>query len=99
MCALTALCSVCCVVSTEQPQRLQAGLRLRDRNAIITSKWKQWRSSHLDILDLSRGGRIGGGGKSWPKPVAYEAGGGRPLGLKNSGQTLFSGQAQVFQKS
>jgi len=27
----------------------------------------QWRSSHLDILDLSRGGRIRGGGKNWPK--------------------------------
>jgi len=27
----------------------------------------QWRSSHLDILDLSRGGRIRGGGKIWPK--------------------------------
>jgi len=34
------------------------------------------------------------------RPVAYEAGGGRPPpGLKNSGQTLFSGQAQVAQKS
>jgi len=29
MCALTALCSVYCVVSTKQTQRLQAGLRLR----------------------------------------------------------------------
>jgi len=32
----------------------------------------------------------------------YEAGGwggGGPSGLKNSGQTLFSGQAQVAQKS
>jgi len=29
----------------------------------------QWRSSHLDILDLSRGGRIRGGGKNWPKIV------------------------------
>jgi len=33
------------------------------------------------------------------KAVAYEAGGGRPPGLKNSGQTLFSGQDQVAQKS
>ena len=40
MCALTALCSVYCVVSTKQPQRLQSCLHLRDRNAIITSKWK-----------------------------------------------------------
>jgi len=39
MCALTALCSDC-VASTEQSQRLQIGLRLRDRNAIITLKWK-----------------------------------------------------------
>jgi len=30
--------------------------------------------------------------------VAYEAGGGRPPGLKNSGQTLFSGKAQVAKK-
>jgi len=28
------------VVSTKQSQRLQTGLRFRDRNAIITSKWK-----------------------------------------------------------
>jgi len=40
MCALTALCGVCCVLSTKQSQRLEtAGLRLRDRNAIIRSKW------------------------------------------------------------
>jgi len=40
--ALTALCSVYCAVSTKQSQakRLLTGLRLRDRNAIITSKWK-----------------------------------------------------------
>jgi len=31
-------------------------------------------------------------------PVAYETGGGRPPGVKNSGQTLFSRQAQVAQK-
>ena len=36
MCALTALCSVYCVVSSKQSQRLQTGLRLRDRNAIIS---------------------------------------------------------------
>jgi len=40
MCALTALCNVYCVVSTKLSQRLQTGLRLRGRNAIITSKWK-----------------------------------------------------------
>jgi len=40
MCALTALCSVYYVVSTKQYQRLQTGLRLSDRNAIITWKWK-----------------------------------------------------------
>ena len=40
MCALTTLCSVCCVVSIKQTQRLQTGLYLCDRNAIITSKWK-----------------------------------------------------------
>jgi len=40
MCALTALCSVYCVVSIKQTQRLQTGLCLCDRNAIITSKWK-----------------------------------------------------------
>ena len=40
MWALTALCSVYCVVSTKQSKRLQIGLRPRDRNAIITSKWK-----------------------------------------------------------
>jgi len=40
MCALTALCSVYCVVSIEQSQRLQTGLWLCDRNAIITSQWK-----------------------------------------------------------
>jgi len=37
-------------------------------------KWQpysQWRSSHLDILDLSRGGRITGGGKRWPKTIGY----------------------------
>jgi len=35
MCALTALCSVCCVVSTKHTQRLQAaGLRLRNRNRL-----------------------------------------------------------------
>jgi len=39
MCALTALCSVYCVVSIKQTQRLQTGLSLCDRNAIITSKW------------------------------------------------------------
>jgi len=35
-------CTVQClrVVSTKQSQRLQTGQRLRDRNAIITSKWK-----------------------------------------------------------
>ena len=33
------------------------------------------------------------------QPGAYEAGVGRPPGLKKSGQTLFSGQAQVAQKS
>jgi len=38
MCALTALCSVYCVLSTKQTQRLLIGLRLRDRSAIITSK-------------------------------------------------------------
>jgi len=41
MCTLTALCSVYCVVSTKQTQRLQTGLRLRDRNAILTSKWSE----------------------------------------------------------
>jgi len=41
MCALTALCSVCCVVSTKHTQRLQAaGLRLHNRNVILRSKWK-----------------------------------------------------------
>jgi len=40
MCALTALCSVSCVVSIKQSQHLQIGLCLCDRNAIITSKWK-----------------------------------------------------------
>ena len=38
--AVTALCSAYCVVSTKQSQHLQTGLRFRDRNAIITSKWK-----------------------------------------------------------
>ena len=32
--------SVYRVVSTKQSQRLQTGLRLRHRNALITSKWK-----------------------------------------------------------
>jgi len=32
-------CSLYCV-STKQAQRLQTGLRLRDRNATMTSKWK-----------------------------------------------------------
>jgi len=40
MCALTAPCITNCVVSTKQSQRLQTGLRLRDKNAIITSKQK-----------------------------------------------------------
>jgi len=40
MCALTAPCSIYYVVSTKQTQRLQTGVRLRDRNAIITSEWK-----------------------------------------------------------
>jgi len=40
MCALTALCSANCVVSTKQSQRLQTGLRLRETNAIIMSKQK-----------------------------------------------------------
>jgi len=40
MCALTALCSANCVVSPKQSERLQTGMRLRDGNAIITSKWK-----------------------------------------------------------
>ena len=41
MCALTAVWSVYCLVSiTKQSQPLQIGLRLRERNAIITSKWK-----------------------------------------------------------
>jgi len=40
MCALTALRSVWCFISTKQSQHLQTSLRLHDRNAIITSKWK-----------------------------------------------------------
>jgi len=39
MCALAALCSVYCVVSIKQSQRLQTGLCLCDRNLIIASKW------------------------------------------------------------
>jgi len=31
--------------------------------------------------------------------VAYEAGGCQPPGLKNSGQTVFSDQAQIAKKS
>jgi len=45
MCALIALCSAYCVVSTKQPQFLQTSLHLRDRNAIITSKWKGYYDS------------------------------------------------------
>jgi len=29
----------------------------------------QWGSSHLDILNLSRGVRIRGGGRSWPETI------------------------------
>jgi len=51
MCALIALCSICYVVSTKQSQRLQTGLRLRDRNAIISLR----RSGRaLMILIVSR---------------------------------------------
>jgi len=32
------VCTVKCVVSTKQAERLQTGLRLRDRNAAMTSK-------------------------------------------------------------
>jgi len=39
---------------------------LRETRAVYKSLHSQWRSSHLDILDLSRGGRI-----SWPKTVHY----------------------------
>ena len=38
--ALITLCSVYCVVCTKQSQRSLTGLRLCNRNAIITSMWK-----------------------------------------------------------
>jgi len=41
---LTALCCVYCVVSTKPSQRLQTGLRLRDRNAIIFYSVCKYRS-------------------------------------------------------
>jgi len=40
MCALTALWSVYCVISTKKSHHLQTGLHLRNRNAIKMSKWK-----------------------------------------------------------
>jgi len=48
MCALTALCSVYCVASTKQAQRLQTGLRLCDRNATVTSGFGG--SSSVDLV-------------------------------------------------
>jgi len=44
MYTLTALCSVCRVVSTEQSELLHTGLRLRDRNVNLIMRfiWQPW---------------------------------------------------------
>ena len=39
--------------------------------SITKFPWEQRRSSHLDILDWSRGGKIRWSGKNWPTTVTY----------------------------
>ena len=39
--------------------------------SLLSNPSTQWRSSHLDILDLSRSGRFRRGDKNWPKTVAF----------------------------
>ena len=84
---MCTLCSVYCVESTMQAQRLETGMCLHDINAIMMSK--KWTGSY-DSGPKYRSIGVRGGGRGERHP---------PRAGKNSGQTRFSGQALLAQKS